>query len=392
MELDPQVLDSPGRLAVIRGKVLDRELDEELQSIVTQAAEELRFPIAMVSLVLRRMQFFRAHVGLPPELAVSRCTDREMSFCQFAVSSGKVLQIEDAKEETWLPQAAVERLGVRAYVGVPLALRGQPVGTLCLIDVVPRTVTPEQIDVLQGLAGRAASRLESLASNRPPSPPMLAKATRPAFLEIRNLLNSVDGDIDYLGMVLTEVEGVMALFRNMNQLDDEQLARATGAIESTVHCYDDLRGVQSNLQAACTGLIEQILSLETSLQPEGDRVRADAVASTAAQLARHFTRNVGGFTWDVSDLEVGASLANVSAVVAAGLAALAQQLPQGAMAGLEMKARLADGMVHFRLSAPDADVMAYRRAAADLEGPCASQPYPTLAAEPDALALAWPAA
>ena len=66
------------RLAAMSGGVLSPGLDAELQGIVTEAAAATQSPIGLVSLVLDHTQFFRAHVGLPPELAATRSTDRDV--------------------------------------------------------------------------------------------------------------------------------------------------------------------------------------------------------------------------------------------------------------------------------------------------------------------------
>ena len=62
------------RFNVISKELLAEANDVELQEIVKQAASELNSPIALVSLVLDQVQFFKAHIGLPPVLASARGT------------------------------------------------------------------------------------------------------------------------------------------------------------------------------------------------------------------------------------------------------------------------------------------------------------------------------
>ena len=55
--------------AIFSKELLAETDDGELQDIVKQAAEELHAPIALVTLVLNHVQFFKAHYGLPEDLA-----------------------------------------------------------------------------------------------------------------------------------------------------------------------------------------------------------------------------------------------------------------------------------------------------------------------------------
>lgn len=157
------VLDDSRRLRVLDGAVLDRRPDARLQELVAQAAEVSGFPIALVSLVTRQVQFFRAQVGLPPDLQVARATDRDKSFCQFVVAHNRPLVVEDSWREPWLPRDLIERYGIRAYVGFPVSVLGQTVGSLCVIDVQPRRLGEVALEQLRGLAQAVSARLEELA-------------------------------------------------------------------------------------------------------------------------------------------------------------------------------------------------------------------------------------
>ncbi len=74
---------SNNRFDLFTKELLAETNDSELQEIVKKAAAELHSPIALVSLVLDQVQFFKAHIGLPPVLATARGTHRDVSFCQF---------------------------------------------------------------------------------------------------------------------------------------------------------------------------------------------------------------------------------------------------------------------------------------------------------------------
>src|SRR5262245_54783442 len=92
------------RLRAFDGAVLHTTADDTLEQIVEEARELSSCPIALVSLILRRTQWFRAGRGLPPELELSRATDRCNSFCQFVVASGHPFVVENAPVDERVPK------------------------------------------------------------------------------------------------------------------------------------------------------------------------------------------------------------------------------------------------------------------------------------------------
>jgi GAF domain-containing protein len=161
------LLDDRTRLSTFDSSLLERTPDPELQALVMQASQVSGFPIALVSLVAHRIQFFRAQVGLPPDLASALATDRCTSFCQFVVASEQCLLIENATQEPGLPKDLVERYGIRAYAGFPLRVMGRTVGSFCVIDVKPGRMEAPVLRELKALARKASARLDSLAQQVP---------------------------------------------------------------------------------------------------------------------------------------------------------------------------------------------------------------------------------
>ncbi|WP_224362439.1 GAF domain-containing protein [Hyalangium versicolor] len=156
-------LDDRERLGAFDGALFDRTPDPELTQLVNRASEVSGFPIALVSLVADQIQFFRAHVGLPPDLEASLATDRCTSFCQFVVAGDQPLRIEDATQQPALPNDLIERYGIRAYAGFPVRVAGKTVGSFCVIDGKPGQLSTAQLEELAKLAQAASARLEVLA-------------------------------------------------------------------------------------------------------------------------------------------------------------------------------------------------------------------------------------
>jgi DNA-binding LytR/AlgR family response regulator len=103
-------------------------------------------------------------VGLEPTE-----TPREHSFCQFAMRADDVFEVPDAALDPQFEQNPLV-LGaphIRFYAGAPLLTpEGQPLGTLCAIDTVPRHLTEEQREALRILARQVMGQLELRRANR----------------------------------------------------------------------------------------------------------------------------------------------------------------------------------------------------------------------------------
>lgn len=140
---EPQRLDALRRLLI-----LDTPPEERFDRIVSFAADEFDAPIALVSLVDRDRQWFKARVGL--EVCE---TSRDAAFCAHAILEPEVMVVEDALAD---PRFADNPLvlgppHIRFYAGSPLEVHGRRVGTLCVIDVRPRRFDATDAAILRGM-------------------------------------------------------------------------------------------------------------------------------------------------------------------------------------------------------------------------------------------------
>jgi GAF domain-containing protein len=156
------VVRDPARLAALRRLVLlDTGPSESFDRIARIAARSLRAPIALITLVDADRQYFKAAVGLPAPLGSGVETPLQYSICQYAVALGAPLVICDAGVEHWLDDnPAVTQLGVRAYAGVPLITDGSAVGTMCVLDVVAREWSDDDLATLEELAAVTMREIE----------------------------------------------------------------------------------------------------------------------------------------------------------------------------------------------------------------------------------------
>ncbi len=152
--------DEAARLEALHGcGVLDTSPEAEYDGLARLAAAICGTPIALVSLVDRDRQWFKARVGVE-----SAETPRDDSFCNYAIVTPEPFVVPDAAADERFrdnPMVAAE-LGVRFYAGVSVTdPEGFALGALCVIDRVPRELTPFQAEALVTLAGQVAVLLEA---------------------------------------------------------------------------------------------------------------------------------------------------------------------------------------------------------------------------------------
>ena len=150
--------DETKRLAALDAlKILDTAPEERFDRITRVAAHLFDVPIALVSLVDKNRQWFKACYGLDASE-----TSRDISFCGHAILSDKTLVIPDAwQDERFFDNPLVtDAPHIRFYAGQPLILPGgSKIGTLCLIDRQPRQWNNEDSKLLQDLAATVENEL-----------------------------------------------------------------------------------------------------------------------------------------------------------------------------------------------------------------------------------------
>lgn len=156
----PVPIDEQSRLDSLHYlEILDTPPEPAFDVIVELASRICESEIALISLVGRDQQWFKAKIGLDASE-----TSRDVAFCAHAIlNPGEMLEVPDA---TLDPRFADNPLvtdspNIRAYAGVPISSGdGHPLGTLCVIDRVPRQLTPEQRKALLNLGMQASGHLE----------------------------------------------------------------------------------------------------------------------------------------------------------------------------------------------------------------------------------------
>ncbi len=144
--------------ALYRREVLDSEPESSFDELTKIAALACHTPIALVSLVDRDRQWFKARVG------IDACeTPRSWSFCSIAIETpGKMLVVENALEDERFRENPMVTgpPGIRAYAGAPVfSEEDHALGTLCVIDTAPRVFTANELTLLASLAKQVERNL-----------------------------------------------------------------------------------------------------------------------------------------------------------------------------------------------------------------------------------------
>ena len=152
MTTAPLPENEPERLKALHDlMLLDTPPEEKFDRVVRFAAEQLDMPMALVSLVDGDRQWFKSRIGLTAEE-----TPRDVAFCAHAILQPDVFIVEDTHLDARFADNPLVTAGpaVRFYAGAPLsAPGGERIGTLCVLDDKPRTLSTVELATLEALRG-----------------------------------------------------------------------------------------------------------------------------------------------------------------------------------------------------------------------------------------------
>jgi phosphoserine phosphatase RsbU/P len=158
----PPAPDETERLTELHAlEVLDTPSEERFDRIVRLATRVFDVPIAYVALVDADRQWFKARCGVQVEQ-----TGREISFCGHTILQDEPLIIPDASRDARFRDnpLVVGPPYIRFYAGHPLkGPKGYRVGTFCLADRRPRSLSPAQLETFGHLAALAEHELQMVS-------------------------------------------------------------------------------------------------------------------------------------------------------------------------------------------------------------------------------------
>ena len=139
-------------------RILDTAAEKVFGDITSLAAEVCNAPVCLLSFVDANRLWFKSNVGMPIQEA-----PRQSSLCSRGIACRDIFVIPDARSDERFSGNPIVTgpESVRFYAGIPLITpEGMAVGTLCIIDRVPRQLTDEQVKKLRELAASAVMLLE----------------------------------------------------------------------------------------------------------------------------------------------------------------------------------------------------------------------------------------
>lgn len=139
-------------------EVLDSVPEAVFDDLTELAAHICEAPIALISLVDEKRQWFKSKFGTN----LSE-TPRDLSFCAHAILQSGLFIVADATKDPRFAHNPLVVSGpkIRFYAGAPLITPdGQALGTLCVLDKKPRTLSAHQKKALRLLARHVMTQLE----------------------------------------------------------------------------------------------------------------------------------------------------------------------------------------------------------------------------------------
>jgi len=157
--------DEPARLTSVRAlDLLDTEPEERFDRITRVATALFDVPMATITLVDERRQWFKSCQG-----TAGREDPRDASFCAHVVSRREPMIVVDTLNDDRFAHNPLVLGGprIRFYAGYPLTLDdGSCVGTLCLLDTRPRTLNDPELKQLRDLALIVIEQIQMLKVER----------------------------------------------------------------------------------------------------------------------------------------------------------------------------------------------------------------------------------
>ena len=131
---------------------------DEFQDIVNLAAQLCEKPVALITLLDKEVNWVKVKSGLEIDIM-----PRETSFCQYAIQQDELLIVNDATKDSRFDNNPLvhESPNVCFYAGAPLIVKnGVKLGTLCLFDGKPNTLTELQQKTLTVLSRQVTYLME----------------------------------------------------------------------------------------------------------------------------------------------------------------------------------------------------------------------------------------
>lgn len=275
--------------SVRRYDILDSPPDGSFDHVTQVAARLMGTPISIISIVDSDRIWFKSHHGVD----VTQIA-REPGLCASAIMQDGPWLVDNAPLDprTISNPLVAGEFGLQFYLGIPLQTHdGFNLGTLCVLDFQPRSVSPDQIANLQGLARVVMDQLElRLTARQSISNLSVAVEQKDAALvqarlmtkEIdHRVLNSLGLIVSLLGVQSLQLRGTPAA---------EEIAKAAGKIMAVAEVHKHMQTDVTVVTADCAKYLERLCLGLSTLLSKGEnttiRVNAVSISLPSEQIVR----------------------------------------------------------------------------------------------------------
>jgi anti-sigma regulatory factor (Ser/Thr protein kinase) len=255
--------DEAQRLAALRSyRILDTDPEQGFDDLAILASHICETPIALITLIDENRQWFKSKVGIDGDE-----TMRSLAFCTHAIQHEDIMFVADARKDPRFSDNpfVVGAPHIRFYAGAPLVTpEGHALGTLCVVDRVPRTLTERQVRALDALRRQVVAQLE----------------LRRNLFELEAALGERDR---------AEEEQARAMFELRESLDNVNKLGAMMPFCSTCQVNLVVPAVPASIQTVSEGVTQLLRSKNW---PEDEILKVDlALQEALANGIRHGCKN-----------------------------------------------------------------------------------------------------
>lgn len=287
MQIAPLRDEEDSALDALRGLcVLDSPEEAQFNALAETAALVCGTPICAISLIDVHRQWFKACVGLP---GVTE-TSRDAAFCAHAVLGNELMEVPNALDDERFHDnpLVIGDPHIRFYAGMPLRLKnGICIGTLCVIDRVPRVLSDLQREVLHKLAVAVTSALQDRRAAQQVQE--LSEQNRRLYESSPALMYSVDRNgylvavsdmcLAKLGYAREEVAGR----RGMEFLTPASRDKAQSHVLPKLMRDGHYEGVEYQVQTKSGEVLDVVVSARMEFDSGGRPVRSLSVMEDVTQ-------------------------------------------------------------------------------------------------------------
>ncbi|MGB3377305.1 MAG: histidine kinase dimerization/phosphoacceptor domain -containing protein [Allopontixanthobacter sediminis] len=257
--------------------ILDTEREREFDELVELASEICEVPVSVVNFIDEGRQWFKAEVGLGV-----RSTPLDTSLCGHVILQGDFVEIPDTLDDSRMADnpLCTGEAGFRFYAGAVLkGANGLPLGTLCVLDHKPRTLTDLQRRVLRVLSRHVMRELD------------LRFALEQEQMMRREVDHRVKNSLASIGALLS-----MKARRESNKAARMALEDASSRIRSLSSLHAELHDLEGGESVDLKSLFGRIEADLLQLVPDGVRLVIDVREDRATPaLANAFLLIVNEF-------------------------------------------------------------------------------------------------